>query len=117
MPVDGNQSYILAHVMFYSQNMRKLNYVKLKTELLSLLRSYFQEAAIPFKIRKKSGGEPKKIFTSSVATPPSVVIRKTGLVSKNGFTQERKLHLNQSDFIDQKIQNSIKEFFRESSAQ
>jgi hypothetical protein len=52
-----------------------------------------------------------------VATPPSVVIRKTGLVSKNGFTQERKLHLNQSDFIDQKIQNSIKEFFRESSAQ
>jgi hypothetical protein len=31
--------------------------------------------------------------------------------------QESKLHLNQADFIDQKIQNSIKEFFRQPTTQ
>ena len=55
----------------------------------------------------------KRKGSSSAEDEPE---EKTGPVT-NGLARERKLHLNQSDFIDQKIQNSIKEFFRETTSQ
>lgn len=78
------------------------------------------QETLPFKVRRVSPGtetDPgakKPAGDNWNSPPPSVVIRKSGPVS-NGH--DRKLHLNQSDFIDQKIQNSIKEFFRESAEQ
>ena len=71
---------------------------------------------MPFKIRKTLPPSEETKKPGPVPTPPTVVIRKTGPVT-NGLARERKLHLNQSDFIDQKIQNSIKEFFRETTSQ
>ena len=65
-------------------------------------------------MRKISGNDSNKISDLPFPVSPSVVIRKTSAAAAaNGFNNEQMLHLNQSDFIDQKIQNSIKEFFRE----